>query len=222
VGTRTQKKQRKTELQSEPRGLERWQVLLAAVITAVGGIAVALLAFLPGGSSGHTDETSGPGPSQVTASPSQVTASRSQVATQPNYPAANFLPTIPNISIAISGEVEQPYPPPPGRKYIWNGTVHGEPMYSQVYMIDIRTGAWLVSPLAKISPNGAWTVTWVISNPPVSADWLAVVVNPVEAQGAVSGVCTAPCPSASAFPGWYGLSSSLPGVLASATYSPQA
>lgn len=176
-------------------------MLLAAAVAAIGGIVVALITALLGGSSGTTVGIHPPSSS----SPVSTSAA----------------------SVAISGVADQPNPPPPGRKYVWTGTVRGLPPNASVFMIDKRPGTWLVSPQASIAADGTWTVTWVIPAPPASADWVAVVfLQPV------SGVCVPPdcSPGQPASPspdrpvgsGLDSPVSSVPGVIAAATYHPQA
>jgi hypothetical protein len=161
-------------------------VLLAAAVTAIASVAVALITVLFGGSSGTTGGT----------------------------PSANYSPaSTSSVSIAITGLLEQPHPPPPGREYIWTGTVSGQPTDASVFIIDKRPGEWLVSPAAVISVNGGWTVTWVIPAPPVSAQWVAAVYIQAHAYCVLSG-----CPPA---PSGSGLSepiSSVAGVIAVAPY----
>jgi hypothetical protein len=172
------------------RRFERWQVLLAAVVAAIASIAVALINLIPGGSTG------GGGTGVTSASTSSAST--------------------PQVVIAITGLLEEAHPPPPGRQYVWTGTVRGEPSGSSVFVIDKRTGEWLVSPAAVITPGGAWTIKWVISKPPPSARWTAVVY--LQAHGACIFPGCPPTPSGS------GLSqqpSNIPGVLATTTYQPR-
>jgi hypothetical protein len=162
------------------RRFERWQVLLASVVAALATVVVALISLVPRGSPAGIDAT----------------------VPQVSIPSASASP----VSIAITGLLEQPHPPPPGRLYVWTGTVRGLPDYASVFVIDKRPGGWLVSPAAVISGNGRWTVTWAISTPPASARWIAVVF-----------LYGAPLPCC-------GLNSqgpSAPGVLAVATYYPR-
>jgi hypothetical protein len=174
------------------RRLERWQVLLAAVVAAVASIVVALISLSPGG-------------------PAQV----SVTTTSPASP-----------SLAITSELEQSHPPPPGRLYMWSGTVRNIPTAASIFVIDKLAGAhatvtegkdappWLVSPQASIAKNGTWTVTWVIAKPPATVRWIAVLQIPS------FGACTSPGCS-SPFPPPVDLTSQgsrAPGVLATATY----
>lgn len=112
------------------------------------------------------------------------------------------------LSIAITGLLEQPYPPPPGRLYLWNGTVTGQPPGTSVYVIDkVAPGKFMVSPAAVVSGQN-WTVTWTISKPPATARWIAVVF---------SNNMPVPC--------CHGLEDEgpdAPQVIATATYQPRA
>ena len=142
------------------RQLERWQVLLASAVAAVASIIVALISVGSGGSPGET--------------------------------ATRVLPTdsssaAPSAHIAITGLLEQAHPPPPGRLYVWTGTVRGLPADASIYVIDKRPGGgWLVSPAAVIARNGSWTVWWFFAAPPASARWIAVVVITVPAPSGIS------------------------------------
>ncbi len=140
-------------------------MLVASIVAAIASIVVALLNILPGGT--------GPGVPQASRSPFEQVSSSSASKSR--------------VSIAITGLLEQPRPPPPGRQYVWTGTVHGQPPGSFVCVIDKRPGGgWLVSPDATISRNGMWTVTWVFGSPPPSARWIAVVVETASVPPGVS------------------------------------
>ena len=119
-------------------------------------------------------------------------------------------------SIAITGLLEQPYPPPPGRLYLWTGTVHDQPASAEVFVIDKRVGQWLVSPAAVISGD-SWTISWAIPAPPTSAQWVAVVY-------VIGGApCPSPgCPKAPAGSGLNQQVSTVPGIVAVAPYQPRA
>jgi hypothetical protein len=119
-------------------------------------------------------------------------------------------------SIAITGLIEQPYPPPPGRLYLWTGTVHDQPPGAEVFVIDKRAGQWLVSPAAIISGD-SWTIDWTIPAPPTTAQWVAIMY--------VIGGAACPSPGCPATPAGSGLNqqpSSIPGVIAAAPYQPRA
>jgi hypothetical protein len=212
MGTRTRKKQPrngrpKTQGESGQHGLVQWQTLLGAGVAAVAAIVVALLASVNGGSTGPANTTPSTSPSGVT----EPLNSR-PVAAAP-------------VSIAISGVKEQTHPPPPGRKYIWSGEVNNEPKGSSIYVIDKRSGDWLVSPPAVISASGDWTVTWIIATPPASADWIAVVYSaPLVPVPCPTGVTCPPPSPAPGGPAGHGTSeepSDIPGVVATATYHAQ-
>ncbi len=172
------------------RRLERWQVLLAAVVAAVASIVVVLIGPLNGGSTPINPPTSPP-PISATTSPAPL-------------------------SIAITSEFEEPHSPPPGRLYMWSGTVRNLPTNASIFVIDKLTPTWLVSPAASISRNGIWAVSWVIPKPPATVRWIAVVQVPTW------GACPAPgCPSPFQPP--FDLASqgsNAPGVVATATYRP--
>jgi hypothetical protein len=189
------------------RRLERWQVLLAAIIAAIASIVVAFVSLLPGG---------GPAPGDGSA------------------PVSSTAITPAPVSLAITSEFEQSHPPPPGRLYMWSGTVRHLPADASIFVIARLPGGqvavaegngsqpWLVSPQATISENGTWTVTWVIPKPPSTVQWIAVVQVPsVAACGSSSSTPIPPCSGLVKPPD--GLSSdgsSAPGVLATATRLP--
>jgi hypothetical protein len=147
MGTRPRRKQK------QRRRLERWQVLLAAIIAAVASIAVALISVLLGGSPGTTRGVQSAGSSQT---------------------------SISLVRLSITGLSEQTHPPPPGRMYVWTGTVSGQSPSSSVNVIDkVANGEWLVSPDAVIAGRD-WTVSWILLKPPASARWTAVVSENAE------------------------------------------
>ena len=184
------------------RRLERWQVLLAAVVAAVASVIVALINIVPNDHGG-----SGPPP------PPQL---------------------------AITGLSVQPASPPPAARYTWSGTesnlesilgrtasifVVGKPSSNNAAAVQQATSgaSWLVSPQAKISANGSWTVTWIILQPPSAVTWTAVEAIQGEQAGACPGPSgvPVPCPSQSDDP--FGLRSQGPNsssVVAKATYHP--
>lgn len=181
------------------RRLERWQVLLAAAIAAVASIIVALIGVPHGGSTGvsTTPPSVSPGVSAATPSGSG---------------------SLPKISVVITSLSEQSVPPPPGRLYVWSGTVLNQPTGSSIYIIAKRPGApqtpsqsspaWLVSPPASVLKNGTWTLMWVIPKPPSAVQWIAVIwIQTI-----------APCPSPGC--GLNNLGPNDPGVKATATYPP--
>lgn len=161
------------------RRLERWQVLLAAIVAGLATLVTALVSLLGGG------------PRGVTAQPPLAAASSPSAGTE-----------APRVSVAITGLHEQPFPPPPGRSYTWSGTVRNEPRNSSILVIAKRLGvqatgpagkgsqSWLVSPGATISKAGSWTVTWVIPKPPSAVQWIAVVWTSLQPPCASAG-----CPS---------------------------
>jgi hypothetical protein len=197
------------------RRLERWQVLLAAVVAAVASIIVALVNLPSGQSAGSPHPT-----------PSLMESSSS----------SGNLPVI-----AITGLSEQPSSPPPSRRYTWDGTERNLPSDAAVFVIgklsttaaaapQASTGSqpWLVSPQALISKNGTWTVTWIIPNPPSAVTWSAVAQIPSEGPFPTVSQCPSspPCPPLpSSTPNLppYQLSSrgpNAPGVVTTATYHP--
>jgi hypothetical protein len=176
------------------RRLERWQVLLAAVVAAVASIIVALISLHSGGTTSVSVTT--------TQSPSVTTTQSASV------------------SVAITSELERLHPPPPGRLYMWGGTVRNLPADASIFVIGTgeNSGSWLVSPKASMSRNGIWAVTWVIPKPPTSVQWTAVVQIPSTEPCPPQG-----CPSPVALPfDLSGRGARAPGVLATATYRPKA
>ena len=206
------------------RRLERWQVLLAAVATALGAIVVAVINL----SSGQPQDPPSPTVS-TSGSPSPKAAANGSLLNSP--------------VVLITGLSEQPSSPPPGRLYVWNGVERNLPSYASVLVIGELSGAraavsrastggqpWLVSPRAIISKNGEWTVAWLIRKPPSAVVWSAVVQIP-------SYVQISDCPSTNTstpdaciqggdveiFDPPYKLSSQglrAPGVIATAPYQP--
>jgi hypothetical protein len=199
-------------MRTRPRGkrwrrLERWQVLLAAVVAAVASIIVTLVS-LPNGQPNV--------PPPPTPSPSESSSSSNPLV------------------VAITGLSEQPSAPPPSRRYRWNDIERNLPGDALVFVIgklssataavsQASTGSqpWLVSPQALISKNGTWTVTWIIPNPPSVVTWSAVAQIPSES----ASPCPAPgggsCGNVQLNKPPYQLSSqgpSAPGVVATATY----
>lgn len=159
------------------RRLERWQVLLAALVAGVATIVVAFIARPPSGapvtpSSGGSATPSSGGP----------------------------------VRVAITGLSERSYPPPPGRLYEWKGTVQPLVPYASVFVIAKRPVAqaaategqgsqpWLVSPKAVILSNGTWTITWVIRKPPSAVQWTAVVWIQYPQAESPCANCTPPPP----------------------------
>jgi hypothetical protein len=180
MGTRSQRKRW--------RRLERWQVLLASAVAAIASVVVALISVAPSGSPGKADT----GVPQVNLPPTVRTGSST---------------AIPSMHIAITGLLEQSHPPPPGRLYVWTGTVRGLLAGVSIYVIDKRPGGgWLVSPTAVISRKGVWTVRWVLPIPPASARWIAVAVTYPAAYTGTSIETDGP---------------QYEGVIASATYHPR-
>jgi hypothetical protein len=148
-------------------------VLLASVVAAIASIAVALVSVTPSGSA------SGPA---------------ARVGAQ--APLAGLSPAgTSQAGIAITGLLTHRHPPPPGELYIWTGTVRGTALGgtafgASVYVVDEKhSGGWLVSPAATISENGTWTVRWVLSPPPVEAQWTAVMVFQDQASGSGAPGC---------------------------------
>ncbi len=137
-------------------GLRHWQPLLGAM---VGAIAVVIAALISLGSS------------------SSRTPSGTSSIAQPN----------PSPSIAITSLSENVLPGHKGVQYVIHGTVHGT-NWDNIYIIIQRTGPvlapteanesgrWLVSPPAKISRGGNWTVIWNLPQPPTNAQWIAVAM----------------------------------------------
>lgn len=108
--------------------LERWQVLLAAVIAAVASIIVALVSLLPHGGSTGTS----------------------------------------SVSLAITGLSEQSSPPPPGRLYMWSGTIRDLPSDASIFVIakspGVQAGATVVSGESPgTAPSGESSEPWLVS-----------------------------------------------------------
>lgn len=144
---------------AKSRRIERWQVLLAAAVTAVGSIVVALLGFWQGG---------GPSPS---------TSASSSGSPSPSPSASS---AVSQTVIAITSWSERPLPPPPGRRYVFTGIARNLPSgQSLIFVIAAEnnkaSGQWLVSPYTAPSNDGRWTVQWDLPNPPAQAQWMAVV-----------------------------------------------
>ena len=187
------------------RRLERWQVLLAAVVAAVASIIVALVSLPHSGSTGTSSISSG----------------------------------TTSVSLAITGLSEQSSPPPPGRLYMWSGTIRDLPPDALIFVIakspgfhpqslvpgespvPVPTGEssqpWLVSPQATILNNGTWTVTWFIAEPPSTVRWIAVVwIPPSPPSCSASGCQAGTTPHSLSDQG-----PSTPGVQVTATYPPR-
>jgi hypothetical protein len=85
--------------------------------------------------------------------------------------------------VAITSWTENQMPPPPGRRYVFNGFARNLPegSVSYIYVVARRprpyegSKHWLVSPMADYRSNGTWTVEWGVPNPPAEAEWIAVL-----------------------------------------------
>lgn len=168
---------------------ESWQVIAAAV-TAVGGIFAALIT---------TFGTSGPNSSAADPKPSG-SANFAQGTISTSMPA-----TAPPVAISITSFTETPLMPPPGEDFSFSGVVQNfpppyptrqpgctpDPVFpaAQIYVIarlpfkSINSGDnsqhWLVSPAARVINDRIWVVdNWKVSNPPTHAQWEAVVIGP--------------------------------------------
>jgi hypothetical protein len=149
--------------QRRTRHLERWQALLAAAVAAVASIVVALVGLLhDGGSSPHSQPTTvGPQPTSLSPQPTSLSPQ-------------------PTTVVAITSWSEQTLPPPPGRRYVFEGVARNLPSgRSLIFVVaaenDVASGQWLVSPFTALSEDGRWKIQWDLPNPPAQARWMAVV-----------------------------------------------
>jgi hypothetical protein len=158
-------KRRVREPASRPPRLgpfDRWQTLLAAVVAALASIVVAVITTRDGGDGGSL--------------------------LAPRTPETPETPVL-----TISAVSEQPEPPPPtARRYVFMGTAHLDSGERVVVLVRAATPSaaatppavaaeasgepWLVSPPAKVTSEGIWTVSWVLATPPPAASWTAVIV----------------------------------------------
>jgi len=161
--------------------LERWQVLLAAAVTAFSAIAAALIASL---GAAHNGSTRSDGVSEGGGS---------------NYAPVSVAP----VSISITSISEEPLPPPPGEKYFFRGTIRNWWEWegqAQIFVIarsggsvtsQLSTQRWLVSPPASVQTNGNWAVQWELHHPPTGALFTAAIVVLPE----FFCITTEPCPT---------------------------
>lgn len=150
-------------------GIKSWQAIVAALVAAVASIGVALITTF--GTQPSSDETG----SQTAA----VAAHNSPKQLSEAMPRSTVAPAIAIVTFSVA----RLRPPPPRDLYSFQGTVAGIPAsefeYSKIFVIaqDPDGAGWIVSPPAQVSANGTWTVNnWTLDNPPVSAQWEAVVV----------------------------------------------
>ncbi|MFF3376977.1 hypothetical protein ACFYXF_28995 [Streptomyces sp. NPDC002680] len=110
--------------------------------------------------------------------------------------------------ISLDSWTERPGTGPSSKIYEFSGTVTQVPQGMVVHVIaeapqpDVeaispsgRSYEWLVSPRADILQNGQWKVTWTVKNPPESARWRAVLVNPEIQQPTSCSDCMIDIPS---------------------------
>lgn len=185
----------------------------------MASIVVALVSLLSGQSNGPPSH-----PTVSLSESSHPTPSLSASSSPSEFPV-----------VVITGLSEEPFPPPPSRRYTWSGIESNLPSDASIFVIgnlsstaaaapQASTGSqpWLVSPQALISKNGRWTVIWIIPNPPSGVTWSAVAQIP----STVAPSCPPPpqpCPTVPPVKPPFGLSSegpNAPGVVATATYHP--
>jgi hypothetical protein len=175
--------------------LERWQALLAAAVTAVASVVVALL--------GLGDDT-GPSPRPSASSSGSPSPGPSLSGSGP--------PTV----VAIISWSERPLPPPPGKRYEFTGIARNLPAgQSFIYVIAAEgsraPGRWLASPPFVPTEDGRWAIQWDLPDPPAQARWMAVVWFESCPAGGCAGI---PLPQLEKF------GPDAPGVVAVATPSP--
>ena len=139
--------------------LDRWQVLLAAAVTAVASVVVALLGLWDG---------TGPSPRPSASSSGSPS------------PSPSVSSSGPQTVVAIISWSERPLPPPPGKRYEFTGIARNLPSgQSFIYVIAAESnkasGQWLASPPFVPTEDGRWTIQWDLPNPPAQARWMAVV-----------------------------------------------
>lgn len=175
--------------------LERWQVLLAAAVTAVASVVVAFLGLW-----GDTGPSPGPSSSN-SGSPS---------------PSPSVSSSGPQTVVAIISWSERPLPPPPGKRYEFMGIARNLPSgQSYIYVIAAKSnkasGQWLASPPFVPAEDGRWKIRWDLPNPPAQARWTAVVWFESCPTGGCAGI---PLPQLKEF------GPDAPGVVAVATAPP--
>src|SRR5262245_55910741 len=137
--------------------LERWQVLLAAAVTAVASVVVAVLGLWDG---------TGPSPR-----PSASTSGSPS-------PSPSVSSSGPQTVVAITSWSERTLPPPPGKRYEFMGIARNMPSgQSFIYVIAAESnktsGQWLASPPFALFEDGRWTIRWDLPHPPAQARWMA-------------------------------------------------
>lgn len=158
---------------------DRWQTLLAAVVAALASIVVAVITTWDGGNGGPR--------------------------------LARQTPETPIFTISTLSEQPEP-PPPTARRYVFIGTAHlrsGESIFVLARAATPPAAArkvseeppWLVSPPAKVTSEGIWTVSWLLATPPIAASWTAVIIYGPALYPPVTGDPSSPPPPG---PGAYG------------------
>ncbi len=137
------------------RRLRPWQTLLAG---AIGAIAVVITALIGLGSSSRTPSAP-PSATQLNSSP----------------------------GVYITSMSEKALPGGKGVQYVIHGTVRDTNL-DNIYVVVDQVSAkavpaatngpekWLVSPPAKTTRGGNWTVIWDLPRPPTNAEWIAVAM----------------------------------------------
>lgn len=163
------------------RKLQRWQVLLAAVIASFGAVIAALI------------------PTLASSSGSDHSGSEPAAGHSGSLPTPDLTPSD-ALQVAITAWSEVPFSPAPGETFSFQGIVTGWSGNDdlQIFVIARETGidAWEVSPPAEVLGSQKWSVTWKIPKPPIKARWSAVIMTPP--LGAPAGSTSAPSPPSSA------------------------
>jgi hypothetical protein len=147
--------------------MHKWQTVLAAAITALASLAVAFI------SAGRGDVPENPPRSR------------------PAFVQATTSGHVPGTAVAITSIALRASPSRSRDQLVFRGTVHGWSSrwasFAGIFVIAERPkgnmaagGKWLVSPAAKILHGRTWIVRWILSPPPASVKWVAVLmVGPI-------------------------------------------
>lgn len=142
-------------------GLSTYQALLAAVVTAVGGVIVAIITL-----NGNNGDTSSPIPSS---SPTETSAGKAP-------------------AVAITSFQETPVPPP-ARHYAFVGTstdlpdswrvaVVGRPGSTSPTSAPKGTRVWQVSPFTDVDRKGEWKIDFRLDRAPsIAMEWVAIALE---------------------------------------------
>ena len=140
--------------------LERWQVLLAAAVTAVASVVVALLGLWDGTEPSPRPSASSSGPQTVVA----ITSWSERPLPPPPGKRYEFMGIARNL--------------PSGQPYIY--VIAAESNKS--------SGQWLASPPFVPTKDGRWKIQWDLPNPPAQARWMAVVWFETCPTGGCAGI----------------------------------